>query len=202
MGKKINPIFFRLGKSTNYHSLWYSNKKHYSKILKADILIKEILKKNIFYNDISDVDIIISNILKINIYLIELNKLEDFLIYIDSLIIEISKILKKNILLSFILEENINSKNLSFLILNQINNKSSVKKIIKKEVLKLINQFDGCKVQISGRLEGVDIARKEWFLFGSIPLHTIRNKIDYFFYELITQYGILGIKTWIFKKNL
>ncbi|MGP4128226.1 MAG: 30S ribosomal protein S3 [Candidatus Carsonella ruddii] len=201
MGKKVNPIFFRLGKSTQYHSLWYSDKKKYFKNLKADILIKEIFKKNFFFNNIIDIDIIISNLLKINIYFNELNKIEDFIEYIDFLIIEISKILKKNIIINFILEEEINSKNLSFLILNQINNKSSVKRIIKKEVLKLINKFIGCKVQISGRLEGVDIARKEWYLFGSIPLHTIRNNIDFFFYEIITQYGVLGIKTWIFKKK-
>lgn len=202
MGKKINPIFFRLGKFSNYHSLWFSNKKQYSKNLKADILIKEIFKKNIFFNNINDIDIIISNILKINIYLNELNKIEEFVLFLDSIIIEISKILKKNILINFILDDNINSKSLSFLILNQINNKSSIKRIIKKEVLKLVNKFVGCKVQISGRLEGVDIARKEWYLFGSIPLHTIRNNIDYFFYETITQYGILGIKTWIFKKKI
>lgn len=71
---------------------------------------------------------------------------------------------------------------------------------MKKEVLKFINHFDGCKIQISGRIEGVDIARKEWYLFGSIPLHTIRNKIDFYFSEHITQYGVLGIKTWVFKK--
>lgn len=200
MGKKINPIFFRLGITSSYNSLWFSNKKNYNKIFKINFLIKEILKKNLFFVNISDIDIIISNKLKINIYLNDLNKINDFLPYLDSIILEISKIIKKNIILNFIFDEFINAKFLSFSIINQINNKISIKRIIKKEVLKFNKQFNGCKIQVSGRLEGVDIARKEWYLFGSIPLHTIRNKIDFFFCETITQYGVIGIKTWIFKK--
>lgn len=200
MGKKINPVFFRLGKTNPYHSLWYSNKKHYGKILKFDILIKEILKKNLFYINISYIDIIITNVLKLNVYLTDFEKFDEFYKFLDLLIIEISKILQKNILINFIFENNINAKVLSISILKQINNKISIKRLMKKEVLKFINHFDGCKIQISGRIEGVDIARKEWYLVGSIPLHTIRNKIDFYFSECITQYGILGIKTWVFKK--
>ncbi|ATX33398.1 30S ribosomal protein S3 [Candidatus Carsonella ruddii] len=200
MGKKINPIFFRLGKSVCYNSLWYENKKKYSKKLRINILIKEILKKNFFFINISCIDIIISNFLKLNIYLNDLEKIEDFYFYIDFFILEFSKILKINIIINFCLEEFINAKLLSLNILNQLDNKSSTKRIIKKEILKFNKQFNGCKVQISGRLEGVDIARKEWYLFGSIPLHTIRCKLDYYFCEFISQYGILGIKTWIFNK--
>ncbi|AFP84017.1 30S ribosomal protein S3 [Candidatus Carsonella ruddii] len=201
MGKKIHPIFFRLGKSSYYHSFWFINKKKYFFFLKIDILIREIIKKNFFFINIIDIDIIISNFLKLNIYFNDLLKIENFVFFMDPIILEISKILKKNIIINFILEENVNSKSLSYLIINQINNKSSLKRIIKKEILKLLNKFNGCKIQISGRLEGVDIARKEWYLFGSIPLHTIRNNIDYYFNETITQYGILGIKIWIFKKK-
>ncbi|AFP84197.1 ribosomal protein S3 [Candidatus Carsonella ruddii HT isolate Thao2000] len=201
MGKKIHPIFFRLGKSSCYHSLWFINKKKYFFYLKIDILIREIIKKNFFFSSMLDIDIIISNNLKLNIYFSDLTKIESFVLHIDSIMIEIFKILKKNILINFILEENINSKLLSYIIINQIKNKSSIKRIIKKEILKLNNKLNGCKIQVSGRLEGVDIARKEWYLFGSIPLHTIRNNIDYFFNEVITQYGILGIKIWIFKKK-
>ncbi|WP_433927922.1 30S ribosomal protein S3 [Candidatus Carsonella ruddii] len=200
MGKKINPILFRLGKSVCYHSLWYENKKKYSKKLKIDFLLKEILKKNFFFINISYIDIVISNVLKLNIYLNDLEKIEDFIIYLDVFILEFSKILKKNIIINFCIDEFINSKILSLSILNQLDTKVSIKKIIKKEILKFNKQFNGCKIQISGRIEGVDIARKEWYLFGSIPLHTIRHEIDYFFCEFISQYGILGIKTWIFKK--
>ncbi|AQU89583.1 30S ribosomal protein S3 [Candidatus Carsonella ruddii] len=200
MGKKINPVFFRLGKSVCYHSLWYENKKKYSKKLKINFLLLEILKRNFFFINISCIDIIISNNLKLNIYLNDLDKIEDFYFYLDSFILEFSKILKKNIIINFCLEELINAKILSLNILNQLDNKSSTKRIIKKEILKFSKQFNGCKVQISGRLEGVDIARKEWYLFGSIPLHTIRYSLDYYFCEFISQYGVLGIKTWIFNK--
>ncbi|MBY0585310.1 30S ribosomal protein S3 [Candidatus Carsonella ruddii] len=200
MGKKVNPIFFRLGKSVNYNNLWFSNKKQYSKKIKINFLLKEVLKKNFLFTNISAIDIIISNILKLNIYLNDLEKIDDFYNYLDSFILEYSKILKKNILINFCYEENINARILSLLILNQLDNKSSVKRIIKKEIFKFNKQFNGCKIQVSGRIEGVDIARKEWYLFGSIPLHTIRCKIDYFFCEFISQYGVLGIKTWIFKK--
>lgn len=201
MGKKINPIFLRLGKTTNYHSLWYSDKKTYSKKIKIDLLLKEILKKNLLFFNISNIDLIITNILKINIYLNDLEKIDDFYNYLDFFIYEFSKILKINIIINFCFEEFINSKILSLNILMQLDSKTSVKRIIKKEIIKFNKQFFGCKIQVSGRIEGIDIARKEWFLFGSIPLHTIRNEIDFYFCEYISQYGVLGIKTWIFKKK-
>ncbi|XRA05396.1 MAG: 30S ribosomal protein S3 [Candidatus Carsonella ruddii] len=201
MGKKINPILFRLGKSNHYKNLWYNNKKKYSKTLKIIFLLKEIIEKNIFFINISSINIILTNILKINIYLNDLNKIYDFYEYLDIFIYEISKIIKKNIIINFCLENFINSKILSNNILNQLETKTSIKKIIKKEILKNLNYFNGCKIQISGRLDGIDIARKEWYLIGSITLHTIRNEIDYHFCEYITQYGVLGIKIWILKKN-
>ncbi|MGK2912806.1 MAG: 30S ribosomal protein S3 [Candidatus Carsonella ruddii] len=201
MGKKINPILFRLGKSNYYKNLWYNNKKKYSKTLKIIFLLKEIVEKNISFINVSNINIILTNILKINIYLNDLNKIYNFYEYLDIFIYEISKIIKKNIIINFCLENFINSKILSNNILNQLETKISIKKIIKKEILKNLKYFNGCKIQISGRLDGIDIARKEWYLSGSIPLHTIRNEIDYYFCEYITQYGVLGIKTWIFKKN-
>ncbi|MFI4883670.1 MAG: 30S ribosomal protein S3 [Candidatus Carsonella ruddii] len=201
MGKKINPILFRLGKSNCYKNLWYNNKKKYSKTLKIILLLKEIIEKNISFINISNINIILTNILKINIYLNDLNKIYDFYEYLDIFVYEISKIIKKNIIINFCLENFINSKILSNNILIQFETKTTIKKVIKKEILKNLKHFNGCKVQISGRLDGIDIARKEWYLFGSIPLHTIKNEIDYNFFEYITQYGVLGIKIWIFKKN-
>ncbi|UNB92044.1 30S ribosomal protein S3 [Candidatus Carsonella ruddii] len=201
MGKKINPILFRLGKTIPYHSLWYADKKKYSKQIKVDFLLREILKKNLLFINISNIDIIITNILKINIYINDLDKINEFYLFLDIFIFEFSKILKKNIIINFCLEEFINAKILSLNILNQLENKISIKKIIKKEIIKFIKFFNGCKIQINGRIDGVDIARKEWYLIGSIPLHTIRNELDFYFCEYISQYGVLGIKTWIFKKK-
>ncbi|AFP83823.1 ribosomal protein S3 [Candidatus Carsonella ruddii CS isolate Thao2000] len=201
MGKKINPIFFRLGKNINYHSLWYCEKKKFSFFLKKDILLREIIKKVFFFIDLNNIDIIFSNKLIINLYLNNFENILNIENYLDLLILEIYKIFKKNILLNLI--NNIfviNSKKIALYLINYINNKNSIKKIIKRECLKYSDSLNGCKIQISGRLEGVEIARKEWFLFGRIPLHTIRLYIDYHHCEIITQYGVLGIKIWIFKK--
>jgi small subunit ribosomal protein S3 len=72
---------------------------------------------------------------------------------------------------------------------------------VAQERVQSIDEVSGIRFQISGRLNGVDIARKEWFRKGSIPLHTLSANLDYSFKTAYTNYGILGIKVWIFVKE-
>ncbi|BAF35181.1 ribosomal protein S3 [Candidatus Carsonella ruddii PV] len=200
MGKKINPILFRLKKNTVYHSLWYTFKKNFCYYLKCDILIREIIRRNFLFINLSYIDIIISNKLTINLYINNVDQFNIIENYLDVFVFQISKILKKNVILNFVFNHVLNAKNIAYNVVNQILNKNSIKKIIKEELLKNRKNF-GCKIQISGRLEGVDIARKEWSLIGRIPLHTIKYNLEYYQCETLTQYGILGVKIWLFKKN-
>ncbi|AFP84377.1 30S ribosomal protein S3 [Candidatus Carsonella ruddii] len=200
MGKKINPVLFRLKKNSVYHSLWYNIKKKYFYYLKCDILIREIIRKNFLFINLSYIDIIISNKLIINLYINNIDLLNDIENYLDIFIFQISKILKKNIILNFVFNYVLNAKNIAINVVNQILNKNSIKKIIKKEIFNNRKNL-GCKIQISGRLDGVDIARKEWSLLGRIPLHTIKYNLEYYCCETLIQYGILGIKVWLFKKK-
>nr|YP_009193380.1 ribosomal protein S3 [Nitzschia sp. IriIs04]BAT70305.1 ribosomal protein S3 [Nitzschia sp. IriIs04] len=205
MGQKINSLGFRLGKIKKHKSIWYSKFNNYQTILKEDIFIRqylENLKLNflnvlIFREEINN---------KISI-IVEVSNLKTIDLDIKIIISNIKKKLKisKKILIKFSEIENIfkNSKAITYLIINQLQKRISYKKIINNIFSKIKKEkINGIKISIAGRINGAELARYEWFKKGRIPLQTLRADIDFNFSKLHTSYGILGIKVWIFKKEL
>ncbi|MGX7577211.1 30S ribosomal protein S3 [Candidatus Vidania fulgoroideorum] len=199
MGKKVNPKFFRINNLKNWNTIFFPEKKYsfyiinYIKLKKylnqllKDLIIDfyiEYLEKCYLITIISSKPGIIIGKKGINIKILK-NK--------------INNIIKKNIFINIKNITEISPKIIFNLIFFKIKNNLAYKKFIKKTIFNLIklNIIKGIKIVLSGRLNGSDLSKKEKFLTGSIPLHTIKEHIKYYNNFLKTKYGIIGIKIWI-----
>ncbi len=211
MGQKVHPIAYRLGTISTHNSQWYSKISTYKKCLNEDIFIRNIFKPNLEKFLISKIKISRSSNLKNlkitfltgNIELFSDNNNSIFLDLINKIKRKFNKIYLVNIVLKNLKAPNSNAAILAFYLGNLILDRTPFKRAC-KEVLKKANTTNilGIKIQISGRLNGAEMARTEWFKQGPIPLHTLRAKIDFYKTNVTTIYGLLGIKIWIFKGNI
>nr|AIJ28360.1 ribosomal protein S3 [Trifolium semipilosum] len=215
MGQKIHPLGFRLGTTQNHDSIWFAQPRDYSENLKEDKIIRDCIK-NYLQKTIrisSDVEGIGRIKIKKRIDLIqiyvELPKLfiEGEPRRIEELQTNVQKKLncvnrKINIAITRIPKIYRNPNILAEFIAGQLKNRISFRKAIQKAI-ELAEEAGtkGVQVQISGRIDGKEIARVESFREGKVPLQTIRAKMDYCSYPVRTIYGVLGIKVWIFLNN-
>nr|YP_009108408.1 ribosomal protein S3 [Aphyllon californicum]CDH98521.1 ribosomal protein S3 [Aphyllon californicum] len=214
MGQKINPLGFRLGTTQSHNSIWFAQPKNYYEGLQEDQKIRNFIKNYVQNNmRISSGTEGISRIeIQKRIDLIQVIIFMGFpklLIEsrprgIEELQINLKKEFnyvnqKLNIAITKLTKPYRNPSILAEFIAGQLKNRVSFRKAIKKAI-ELTEQADtkGIQVQISGRLDGKEIARVEWIREGRVPLQTIQAKIDYCSYTVRTIYGILGIKIWIF----
>lgn len=204
MGQKVHPYSFRLGYIKGWKSKWYINKKEYPKLLYEDIRIRKFIKANLSSAAISKIEIErASERLRISIYTArpgviigrrgaEIDRLKEDLqdITQKDIFIEIKEI--KNPAC----EAQIIAENIAF----QLEKRIPFRRAMKKAVQNAINQgSEGIKINISGRLDGAEIARSEKYKQGKIPLQTKRAEVDYGFAEAHTTYGLIGIKVWSYK---
>nr|YP_009687057.1 ribosomal protein S3 [Klainedoxa gabonensis]QDW75803.1 ribosomal protein S3 [Klainedoxa gabonensis] len=214
MGQKINPLGLRLGTTQDYHSLWFAQPKIYSESLQEDQKIRNSIKNYVQKNmKISSGVEGISRIeiqKRIDIIQVKIHMgfpklfIENKLKRIEELRINIQKELnfvnrKLNIAITRIANPYGHPNILAEFIAGQLKNRVSFRKAMKKAI-ELTEQANtkGIQIQIAGRLDGKEIARAEWIREGRVPLQTIQAKIDYCSYTVITIYGVLGIKIWIF----
>nr|YP_010945667.1 ribosomal protein S3 [Trifolium lupinaster]AIJ28058.1 ribosomal protein S3 [Trifolium lupinaster]WGN98526.1 ribosomal protein S3 [Trifolium lupinaster] len=217
MGQKIHPLGFRLGTTQSHDSIWFAQPRDYSENLKEDKIIRDCIK-NYIQKKIrisSGVEGIGRIKIKKRIDLIQviiymgLPKLfiEGEPPRIEELQTNVQKKLncvnrKINIAITKIPNVYRDPNILAEFIAGQLKNRISFRKAIQKAI-ELAEQAGtkGVQVQISGRIDGKEIARVEWFREGRVPLQTIRAKMDYCSYPVRTIYGVLGIKVWIFLNN-
>nr|YP_010549286.1 ribosomal protein S3 [Triosteum sinuatum]UYL25525.1 ribosomal protein S3 [Triosteum sinuatum] len=222
MGQKINPLGFRLGTTQSHHSIWFAQPKNYSEGLQEDQKIRNSIKNYVQKNmriasgveGIGRIEIQKSiDLIQVIIYM-GFSKL-----LIESQTREIEKLKrnlqeelqmnlqkefhwvnrKLNIAITEIEKPYGNPNILAEFIANQLKNRVSVRKAMKKAIeLTEKEDTNGIQVQIAGRINGKDIARVVWIREGRVPLQTIRAKIDYCSYTVRTIHGVLGIKIWIF----
>ncbi|WMC18768.1 MAG: 30S ribosomal protein S3 [Enterobacteriaceae bacterium PSpicST2] len=207
MGQKVNPNIIRLGITKVWNSIWYANKKEYSKNINDDFKIRNFLKKKIEKLFVSKI-VIYRNIKKIKIIIhtsnpnnIIKNKNDN----IEKLCKKIKKITKISSSISMFEIKNpeIDAKLISNNIKFQLERRIIFRRIIKKSVQNAIkNGAVGIKIELNGRIGGVEIARTEWYREGRVPLHTLRADIDYNTSIANTTYGIIGIKVWVFKGEI
>lgn len=205
MGQKVNPIGIRLGYTKKSNSFWYPDGDTFANTLRNDLEIRDFIVKNlpkssaiskIFIERISQNVKISINTAKPGIVIgkkgEDIEKLRSKLssIYKISVTINVEEI-KKPDLDAYLVAENISS---------QLKRRVMFRRAMKRAVVNAIRQgAKGVKVAISGRLGGADIARREWYKEGRIPLHTFKADIDYAFSEAKTTYGVIGVKVWIYK---
>lgn len=208
MGQKIHPVGFRLGVGVDWQSRWFASKQKYSSLLKEDINIRRLLLNKLRPAGISSVEIERSiNKLRVIIYVarpgvligrggIGLTELKKFLM-------QKLKIKEENAL--EIVPREIKSADLSAYLVAQSIAEQLVKRLPAQRV---INQSiervmkagaKGVKILLAGRIGGAEIARKEGKYRGTLPLHTLRNNIDFATYPALTKSGFVGVKVWINK---
>nr|YP_009413611.1 ribosomal protein S3 [Monotropa uniflora]ASN78968.1 ribosomal protein S3 [Monotropa uniflora] len=219
MGQKVNPLSFRLGNAQNHYSLWFAHPKNYPKNIEEDIKIRDFIQnyveKNIKKNVKKKIKIDSSLSVITHIEIKKKFDLIDILIYVgfknlikESLIKELQINLQKelinvnkkiNIVTILIAKPYRNPLILAQYVASQLKKRVPFRKTMKMAIEKIKKtNTKGIRIQISGRLDGNDIARVAYIKKGRIPLQTIRYKIDYCSYPVETRYGLLGIKIWIF----
>ena len=203
MGQKVHPTGFRLGFNKTWRSRWYAEKE-YANLLHEDILLKKDLKKRFAHAGVSRVEVErAANKLKISIFtsrpgIIIGRKGQE----VDKLKQEIQKKTGKEVFINIqeILKPELDAQLVSESVALQLEKRIAFRRAMRKAVDAALRfGAKGIKVRVSGRLNGAEIARSEWYLHGQLPLHTLRADIDYGTSEAKTSFGQIGVKCWIYK---
>jgi small subunit ribosomal protein S3 len=206
MGQKVHPIGFRLGFNKTWRSRWFAE-KDYADLLHEDIKLKKELKKRFAHAGVARVDIErAANKLKVSIFtsrpgIIIGRKGQE----VDKLKQEIQKRTGKEVFINIqeILKPELDAQLVSESVALQLEKRIAFRRAMRKAVDAALRfGAKGIKVRVSGRLNGAEIARSEWYLHGQLPLHTLRADIDYGFSEARTNFGQIGVKCWIYKGEL
>ena len=209
MGQKTHPLGFRLVTIQEHKSTWYANLNQYATILEEDDKIRTYIDTISKKNNISNVQIY-RNSLNDQIQLnIETGKpgilVGDFGSGLEKLLNNIKKLLPSNRQVTIKIFEvvDLDAKLLAQLVAEQLEKRIAFRRAIREALKRAQKQnVNGIKIQVSGRLNGAEIARSEWTREGRVPLQTLRADIDYATAEASTIYGILGIKVWLFKSEI
>lgn len=204
MGQKIHPIGFRLSVQKNWTSKWYSNSKHFSELLLKDIEVRDFLKKKLAGAGVSKIVIERpAKNAKITIYtarpgVVIGKKGED----IEVLRSELARLMSVPVHVNIeeVRKPETDAQIIADGIAQQLEKRVMFRRAMKRAMQNAMRLgAQGIKIMSSGRLNGAEIARTEWYREGRVPLHTLRAEIDYGFSEAKTTYGIIGIKVWVYK---
>lgn len=211
MGQKTHPLGFRLGITQEHKSTWYANFNQYANILKEDDKIRSYLNSIAKTNSISNIRINrngLNDQIQLNI---ETGKpgvlIGELGSGLENLLNNIKKFLPLDRQLTinvFEVEQvDLNAGLLGDLVVEQLEKRIAFRRAIREALQRAQKQnVNGIKIQVSGRLNGAEIARSEWIREGRVPLQTLRADIDYATREANTIYGVLGIKVWLFKSEI
>lgn len=209
MGQKIHPVGFRLGITKEHQSCWYADPKRYPELLQEDHSIRQYIAKELNNAGISQVqierkadqiDVAIhtarpgvvvgrggSGIEKLR------TELQDKVGNNRQIRINVIEVARVDADAALIAEY----------ITQQLERRVSFRRVVRQAIQRAQKaEVQGIKIQISGRLNGAEIARTEWVREGRVPLHTLRADIDYAYRTALTIYGILGVKVWVFKGEI
>ena len=206
MGQKVNPIGLRIGVNKDWDSTWF-DEKNYANKLHEDIIIRNYINNKLNKASVSNV-IIERTPKKVNI---TINTARPGIVIgkggseVEALKKELKKMMGYDVQINVyeIKQPGLRAELVGQNICQQLEKKVNYKRAIKKSIQSTMSLgAEGIKVTISGRVNGVDIARSETFKEGRIPLHTLRADIDYSIVEALTTYGIIGVKVWIYKGEI
>jgi small subunit ribosomal protein S3 len=207
VGQKINPVGFRLGITQEHRSCWYSDAKRYPALIEEDAKIRKFIRKNLASAGISEVRIerkadqidlevrtarpgVVVGRGGTGIETLRQGLLKDLGGIDRQIRINVVEVARVDADAALIGEY----------IAQQLERRVSFRRVVRQAIQRAQRAgIEGIKIQVSGRLNGAEIARPEWTREGRVPLHTLRAEIDYAYVIAQTIYGTLGIKTWIFK---
>jgi len=211
MGQKTHPLGFRLGITQEHKSTWYTNFNQYANVLQEDDKIRTYLSTISQSNSISNVRINrngLNDQIQLNI---ETGKpgilVGDLGAGLETLLTNVKKLLPEDRQLTINVFEvekvDLDASLLADLVAEQLEKRIAFRRAIREALQRAQKQnVNGIKIQVSGRLNGAEIARSEWIREGRVPLQTLRADIDYATQEANTIYGVLGIKVWLFKSEI
>jgi len=211
MGQKTHPLGFRLGVVQEHKSTWYANLNQYANVLEEDDKIRTYISTIAKVNNISNIQICrnsLNNQIQLNIKTGKPGILVGELgIGLEKILTDVKKLLPLNrhITVKVFEIENVDldAKLLGELIAEQLEKRVAFKRAMREALQRSQKQnVNGIKIQVSGRLNGAEMARSEWIREGRVPLQTLRADIDYATTEANTIYGVLGIKIWLFKSEI
>ena len=207
MGQKVNPNGFRLGVSKKQNANWYAKGKDFSNYLIQDLKVRNYLNNKLKNSSISKVEL-------------ERNA-EDFIVNIhtsrpgiiigkrgeeiDNIKKAVEKIVKgtAQINIKEVKKPDLDAKILAEGVAQQLEKRVMFRRAMKRTVQSALRQSaKGVRSEVSGRFNGAEIARTEWYREGRVPLHTLRADIDYGTAEALTTYGIIGVKVWVYKGEI
>lgn len=212
MGQKTHPLGFRLGITQQHKSIWYTKFNEYSNLLKEDDQIRTYINKLLSKEaSISNIKINrngLGNQIQLTVetgrpgVLVGENGLG-----LENLLKNLKKLLPNDRQISINIVEietdNLNASLIGDLLVKQLEERVAFRRAMRDALQTVQNtNVKGIKIQVSGRLNGAEIARSEWIREGRVPLQTLRADIDYCNKEAHTIYGVLGIKVWLFKYEI
>jgi small subunit ribosomal protein S3 len=207
MGHKVNPIGLRTGIIRDWSSQWFAKKNAFPTLVYEDTLIRDYVKKNFQAARVSRVDITRSgNKVKVTIYsarpgVIIGRRGAD----IDRLREDLQNKTQKDIFVDIKEVKNpaVDAQLIAENIALQVEKRILVKRAMKKAIQQAMDAgAKGVKIRCRGRLDGSEMSRRETYMTGSIPLHTLRAHIDYGFSEALTTYGLIGVKVWVYMGDV
>jgi len=203
MGQKVHPYGFRLGVTKSWRSRWFA-KQDYAKLLHEDLELKESLQARLKAAGVSSIEVDRpGNKLRITIrtsrpgIVIGRKGAE-----IEKLKSDLAKKTKREVFIDIqeVHRPELDAQLVSESIALQLEKRVAFRRAMRKAVDSALRfGCKGIKVRVSGRLNGAEIARSEWYLQGQLPLHTLRADIDYGFSQAYTTYGVIGVKVWVYK---
>ncbi len=206
MGQKVHPYGFRIGYTKTWHSRWFS-KKDYAKLLQEDLELKGNLMARLKAAGVSSIEVDRpGNKLRVTIYtsrpgiIIGRKGAE-----IEKLKVDLAKKTGREVFIDIqeVHKPELDAQLVCDSIALQLEKRVAFRRAMRKAVDSALRfGCKGIKIRVSGRLNGAEIARSEWYLQGQLPLHTLRADIDYGFTEALTTYGKIGIKTWVYRGDV
>ncbi len=206
MGQKVHPYGFRLGVTKTWRSRWFA-KQDYAKLLHEDLDLKESLLERLKSAGVSSIEVDRpGNKLRITIrtsrpgIIIGRKGAE-----IEKLKQDLAKKTKREVFIDIqeVHKPELDAQLVAESIALQLEKRVAFRRAMRKAVDSALRfGCKGIKVRVSGRLNGAEIARSEWYLQGQLPLHTLRADLDYGFSQAYTTYGVIGVKTWVYKGEI
>ena len=214
MGQKVNPVGFRLGLTQRHSTQWYTNSNNYAALVDQDYKIRQYIYKSFPDSRIVKIDIQrIADQVRILMYVGRRKKLFDAIDAADTtpliekvrkdlniMLNKTDKFKKVYIRIIHVPKQNAESMMLADWVVERLQKREPFRRVLRQALQRAQRLgLKGVKVQISGRLNGAEIARTEWGRKGRIPLHTLRADISYCHSKAQTIYGVLGIKVWTYR---
>jgi len=202
MGQKVNPIGFRLSVKRNWDSRWYANKRDFPKFISDDYKIRDYLNEKLRFASVPRIFIErASNRIRVKVYTarpgIVIGKKGSEMDKIKS---DLGKLVNQEVLVDIheVKRQDLSAQLVAESVALQLERRIAFRRAMKKAVQTTMSMgANGIRLPVSGRLGGADIARTEQQRSGRVPLHTLRENIDYGFCEARTTYGVIGVKCWV-----